>query len=164
MHKTASRPRRQRKKRVRWHRDRPRAFPSAGVRGAGGCDAPLPGSARVVCYHAFPLLMNARWQSTTTALAASCLVILAALVLIGAALPPASPPSAPIAARPAAPAPARWAPAGEIRDPDWRPREPLDGAALRLALRRLRVLGSVLYIGAHPDDENTAFLAYLTQG
>jgi LmbE family N-acetylglucosaminyl deacetylase len=31
----------------------------------------------------------------------------------------------------------------------------------RLALRRLSVLASVLYVGAHPDDENTAMLAYL---
>jgi LmbE family N-acetylglucosaminyl deacetylase len=108
--------------------------------------------------------MNARWQSTTTALAASFLVILAALVLLGAALPPA--PHAPERAMSvtSAAAPAVMAPAGLAPDPDWRPREPLDGAELRLALRRLRVLGSVLYIGAHPDDENTAFLAYLTQG
>ena len=56
------------------------------------------------------------------------------------------------------------APAGLAPDPDWRPREPLDGATLALALRRLRVLGSALYVGAHPDDENTAMLAYLAQG
>jgi LmbE family N-acetylglucosaminyl deacetylase len=34
----------------------------------------------------------------------------------------------------------------------------------RLALEKLQVLGSVLYIGAHPDDENTALLAYLAKG
>jgi len=34
----------------------------------------------------------------------------------------------------------------------------------RLALERLAVLGSVLVIGAHPDDENTALLAYLARG
>jgi LmbE family N-acetylglucosaminyl deacetylase len=34
----------------------------------------------------------------------------------------------------------------------------------RLALEKLEVLGSVLYIGAHPDDENTAMLAYLAKG
>jgi LmbE family N-acetylglucosaminyl deacetylase len=107
--------------------------------------------------------MNARWQSTTTALAASVLVFLAALVLVGAALPPASPPPASHAAATAAPPPGAT-PAGLVPDPDWRPREPLDGAELRLALRRLRVLGSVLYIAAHPDDENTAFLTSLTQG
>ena len=31
------------------------------------------------------------------------------------------------------------------------------------ALHRLRPLGRVLYVGAHPDDENTALLAYLVQ-
>jgi LmbE family N-acetylglucosaminyl deacetylase len=35
---------------------------------------------------------------------------------------------------------------------------------VRLALERASVLGSVLMIGAHPDDENTAALAYLTRG
>src|SRR3954471_20298425 len=30
-----------------------------------------------------------------------------------------------------------------------------------LQLKRLNVLGSVLYIAAHPDDENTRLLAYL---
>lgn len=34
----------------------------------------------------------------------------------------------------------------------------------RLALDKLSVLGSVLYIAAHPDDENTAMLAYLAKG
>lgn len=34
----------------------------------------------------------------------------------------------------------------------------------RLALEKASVLGSVLYIGAHPDDENTAMLAYLAKG
>jgi hypothetical protein len=34
----------------------------------------------------------------------------------------------------------------------------------KLALERLKVLGSVLMIGAHPDDENTALLAYLARG
>ena len=33
-----------------------------------------------------------------------------------------------------------------------------------LALERLNVLGSVLTVGAHPDDENTALLAYLARG
>ncbi len=44
------------------------------------------------------------------------------------------------------------------------PAEPLNGAELQLALQKLNVLGSVLYIGAHPDDENTALLAYLAKG
>jgi LmbE family N-acetylglucosaminyl deacetylase len=34
----------------------------------------------------------------------------------------------------------------------------------RLALERLCVLGSVLIVGAHPDDENSALLAYLARG
>jgi len=32
-----------------------------------------------------------------------------------------------------------------------------------LALRKLKVLGSVLYIAAHPDDENTRLIAYLSK-
>ena len=35
---------------------------------------------------------------------------------------------------------------------------------LQIALQKLSVLGSVLYVGAHPDDENTAVLAYLSKG
>ena len=35
---------------------------------------------------------------------------------------------------------------------------------LEIALQKLNVLGSVLYVGAHPDDENTAILAYLSKG
>ncbi len=38
-----------------------------------------------------------------------------------------------------------------------------NSAELQLALARLNVLGRVLYIGAHPDDENTALLAYLAR-
>jgi LmbE family N-acetylglucosaminyl deacetylase len=34
-------------------------------------------------------------------------------------------------------------------------------AELQLAIRKLNVLGSALYIAAHPDDENTALLAWL---
>ena len=41
----------------------------------------------------------------------------------------------------------------------------LSGAVrTRLALERLCVLGNVLMIGAHPDDENTGLLAYLAKG
>src|SRR5437764_15065802 len=40
---------------------------------------------------------------------------------------------------------------------------PSDAAETQLALRRLGVVGSVLYVGAHPDDENTALLAYLAR-
>ncbi len=39
-----------------------------------------------------------------------------------------------------------------------------DAAKLRLALKKLTVLGSVLYVAAHPDDENTAFLAMMANG
>ncbi len=35
---------------------------------------------------------------------------------------------------------------------------------IKLALDRLNVLGSVLMIAAHPDDENTALLAYYARG
>ncbi len=35
---------------------------------------------------------------------------------------------------------------------------------LALALKKLNVLGSVLYIAAHPDDENTAILTSLAKG
>src|SRR5215207_5478958 len=40
---------------------------------------------------------------------------------------------------------------------------PLDAAETQATLRRLAVAGSVLYVGAHPDDENTALLAYLAR-
>ncbi|HXJ19308.1 MAG TPA: PIG-L family deacetylase [Polyangia bacterium] len=39
-----------------------------------------------------------------------------------------------------------------------------DAAAIAAGLRKLEVVGSVLYIAAHPDDENTALLAYLANG
>ncbi|NOG99508.1 MAG: PIG-L family deacetylase [Ignavibacteriae bacterium] len=32
------------------------------------------------------------------------------------------------------------------------------------SLKKLKVLGSVLYIAAHPDDENTAVLSYMSKG
>ena len=37
---------------------------------------------------------------------------------------------------------------------------PLDAAQLQLAMKKLTVVGSALYIAAHPDDENTALLAF----
>lgn len=40
----------------------------------------------------------------------------------------------------------------------------LNAAQLRLGLAKLGVVGSVLYVAAHPDDENTALLAYLANG
>jgi LmbE family N-acetylglucosaminyl deacetylase len=38
----------------------------------------------------------------------------------------------------------------------------MNGAELKIALEKLQVLGSALYIAAHPDDENTAVLAWLS--
>jgi len=37
-------------------------------------------------------------------------------------------------------------------------------ADLEIALQKLNVLGSVLYVAAHPDDENTALLTYFSKG
>jgi LmbE family N-acetylglucosaminyl deacetylase len=39
-----------------------------------------------------------------------------------------------------------------------------DAARLQKALDKLQVMGSVLYVAAHPDDENTAMLTTLSQG
>ncbi|HET6767251.1 MAG TPA: PIG-L family deacetylase [Chitinophagaceae bacterium] len=36
-------------------------------------------------------------------------------------------------------------------------------AEVYLAIRKLNVLGSVLYVAAHPDDENTRLIAYLSK-
>lgn len=41
--------------------------------------------------------------------------------------------------------------------------KPMKTGELQLALKKLRVLGSVLYIAAHPDDENTRLIAYLAK-
>ncbi|MHB9030607.1 MAG: PIG-L family deacetylase, partial [Candidatus Latescibacterota bacterium] len=38
-----------------------------------------------------------------------------------------------------------------------------DAGELQTALHKLAILGSVLYVGAHPDDENTALLAYFAK-
>ncbi|UOE49683.1 PIG-L family deacetylase [Mucilaginibacter sp. SMC90] len=40
---------------------------------------------------------------------------------------------------------------------------PTDLGTIQQNLRKLDVLGSVLYVAAHPDDENTRLLAYLAQ-
>lgn len=40
---------------------------------------------------------------------------------------------------------------------------PTDIGTIQQNLKKLNVLGSVLYIAAHPDDENTRLLAYLAQ-
>ena len=37
-------------------------------------------------------------------------------------------------------------------------------AEIQHSLKKLQVLGSVLYVAAHPDDENTRLIAYLAQG
>jgi LmbE family N-acetylglucosaminyl deacetylase len=39
-----------------------------------------------------------------------------------------------------------------------------DAARIALGLRKLGVVGSVLYVAAHPDDENTALISYLANG
>ncbi|GBD86169.1 mycothiol S-conjugate amidase [bacterium BMS3Abin03] len=44
------------------------------------------------------------------------------------------------------------------------PVKTFDAAQIELALKKLNTLGSVLYIAAHPDDENTAFLSYCSSG
>ncbi|MCX6624069.1 MAG: PIG-L family deacetylase [Acidobacteria bacterium] len=43
-------------------------------------------------------------------------------------------------------------------------RDVAGAAAMELSLRRLNTLGSVMLIAAHPDDENTALLAYFARG
>ena len=50
---------------------------------------------------------------------------------------------------------------GPAARPAWR--APAGAAAVKQRLERLRVVGSVLMIAAHPDDENTAFLAWCAQ-
>lgn len=46
---------------------------------------------------------------------------------------------------------------------DPRPPDAMSAGELRQALRRLQVTGSVLYVGAHPDDDNTSLLAWLAR-
>ena len=40
------------------------------------------------------------------------------------------------------------------------PQKTYNSSEIKLALKKLNILGSVLYIAAHPDDENTEFLTY----
>ena len=40
------------------------------------------------------------------------------------------------------------------------PQPSLNSGQIKLALKKLNTLGSVLYLAAHPDDENTRFLSY----
>src|ERR1700730_12012878 len=42
--------------------------------------------------------------------------------------------------------------------------EPATGAAILQQLRSFANMGSVLYVAAHPDDENTQLIAYLARG
>lgn len=42
--------------------------------------------------------------------------------------------------------------------------EPVSGPAILQELRAFREMGSVLYVAAHPDDENTQLIAYLARG
>lgn len=44
------------------------------------------------------------------------------------------------------------------------PKPDMNAAELQLALDKLQVAGSVLYVAAHPDDENTAALACFSKG
>lgn len=44
------------------------------------------------------------------------------------------------------------------------PTEVMNASEIKLALKKLNVLGTVLYIAAHPDDENTAVLSYFSSG
>ncbi len=41
------------------------------------------------------------------------------------------------------------------------PRQP-DAASIKLKMKKLNFLGTVLYVAAHPDDENTSAIAYLS--
>ena len=44
------------------------------------------------------------------------------------------------------------------------PKPSLSASEIKLALNKLKVLGSVLYVAAHPDDENTAVISYMAKG
>src|SRR5262249_11690290 len=41
-----------------------------------------------------------------------------------------------------------------------RPLDPMDAGEMAHALHRLQTVGTALYVAAHPDDENTALLAW----
>src|SRR5215470_649351 len=51
-----------------------------------------------------------------------------------------------------------------IADIDTRPAEDRGTAALGQSIKRLGIVASVLHTGAHPDDEDSALLAYLARG
>lgn len=44
------------------------------------------------------------------------------------------------------------------------PLPPKSASEIQHALKKLQILGSVLYIAAHPDDENTRLIAYYAKG
>jgi LmbE family N-acetylglucosaminyl deacetylase len=48
--------------------------------------------------------------------------------------------------------------------PDAWAEQPLPSSAILRELRSFRQMGSVLYVAAHPDDENTQLIAYLARG
>lgn len=45
--------------------------------------------------------------------------------------------------------------------PKSKAQDPLTAGEIKLALNKLNTLGSVLYLAAHPDDENTRLIAYM---
>ncbi|HEY0609290.1 MAG TPA: PIG-L family deacetylase, partial [Chitinophaga sp.] len=54
--------------------------------------------------------------------------------------------------------------AAVIALPLWaQPSPQLNAAAIKLQMKKLDTLGSVLYLAAHPDDENTRLLGYLAK-
>ena len=53
---------------------------------------------------------------------------------------------------------------GILLSPAWAQRNLAGEAEIRQRLDRLGTLGSVMMIAAHPDDENTALLAYFSRG
>ena len=42
--------------------------------------------------------------------------------------------------------------------------KPMNAAEIQMAMEKLNVLGRVLYVAAHPDDENTNLMAYWANG
>ena len=44
------------------------------------------------------------------------------------------------------------------------PRPQMNAAEIKLALKKLQVTGTALYLAAHPDDENTRLISYLSKG
>ncbi len=43
------------------------------------------------------------------------------------------------------------------------PHRDMNASEIQLALKKMNVLGSVLYVAAHPDDENTRMIAFLSK-